>query len=278
MDYRDLCRRLVPVYGEREAKAIGRLVMEETFGLSWSDLLMDRNPEGEAEQHRLAAMTERLAKGEPVQYVLGEADFYGRRFRVTPDVLIPRPETAELCQWVVADVQMRVACRVLDIGTGSGCIAVTLAAELKNSRVAAWDISEAALAVARENAERTGVHVSFRQVDILDAPHDDGQTAFDVIVSNPPYICCSEASGMEVNVLEHEPHLALFVPDDDPLLFYRAIGRYACKALADGGALYLEINPLYAAPLAALLAEQGFSAVEKRDDDYGKTRFIKAKR
>lgn len=290
MDYREMCRKLEPVYGQREARAIGRLVMEEAFDMTWSDVVAgERLAAGD--ELRLAAIVERLERQEPVQYVLGEADFCGMRLRVTPDVLIPRPETAELCRLIAdergADARSRQpgGYRVLDIGTGSGCIAVTLARELAGSRVTAWDISEGALAVARQNAERTGVNVSFERVDILGSwalladrlAKDGAWQPFDLIVSNPPYICQSEAADMEAHVLEHEPHSALFVPDDDPLRFYRAIGNFAQSALPDGGWLYLEVNPRFSDLICEELAGLGFDADELYDD-FGKTRFVKARR
>ncbi len=169
---------------------------------------------------------------------------------------------------------------ILDIGTGSGCIACTLAAELPEAEVTAWDISEEALAIARENARRTHVHVSFEQVDILDPRliAASPQNRYQVIVSNPPYICQKEQATMERHVLDHEPHLALFVPDDDPLLFYRAIARYASLSLTPGGSLYFEINPLYATELSALLSAMSYHDIEIRNDQFGKPRMIKATR
>jgi release factor glutamine methyltransferase len=171
-------------------------------------------------------------------------------------------------------------CTLLDIGTGSGCIAITLAAEMPEAEVTAWDISAEALSVACENAKRTHVHVSFEQVDILHLPSSviHLTSAFDLIVSNPPYICNKERATMEANVLEHEPHTALFVPDDDPLLFYRAIAQYASTALKPGGWLYFEINPLYAKPLRDMLNMMLYHDIEIKEDQYGKQRMIRAKK
>lgn len=278
MNYQELWHRLSGVYDAGEAKALARMLYEVRYGLGLGDLLMGRDegvPQDELEQ--LAA---RLEHQEPIQYVLGQADFCGRTFKVSPAVLIPRPETEELCQWVVEEVreQWRAAgegLSVLDIGTGSGCIAVTLAAELPGARVTAWDISEEALLVARENALRNGVSVSFEHHDALHAT-TTAQPTTDLIVSNPPYICNRERTAMEANVLEHEPHTALFVPDDDPLLFYRAIAQYGREALKPGGRLYFEINPLYATSLSEMLRRMSYHDIAIKADQYGKQRMIRA--
>ena len=274
MTYRQLWQRLVPVYGEGEAQAIARLIYEVRYGLTLSDLLMGRDssvPQDELEQIAI-----RLERQEPVQYILGQAEFCGRTFVVNEHVLIPRPETEELCQWIIA----ADAAHILDIGTGSGCIAITLAAEMPEAEVTAWDISEEALKVAEENAKRTDVHVKFEQVDILHLPSSilHLTSAFDLIVSNPPYICNKERETMETNVLEHEPHTALFVPDDDPLLFYRAIAQYGQTALKEGGWLYFEINPLYAESLQDMFSKMSYHDIEIKEDQYGKQRMIRAKR
>ena len=274
MTYREFWQPLTAVYGEGEARAVARLVLEMHFGLTMADVLCERLPSSE----ELQCIQRRLLDGEPVQYVLGEAEFGGQRFRVSPSVLIPRPETYELCQWCLPPMLAEWEGKVLDIGTGSGCIACTLAAELPKAAVTAWDISEGALAVARENAERTGVHVSFEQVDVLDIPSARYDEKWDIIVSNPPYICEREKATMERHVLEHEPHTALFVPDDDPLLFYRAVSDYAWQTMNSGGTLCFEINPIYYKELEQLLHCRGFAAVGSREDQFGKIRFIKATR
>lgn len=279
MSYQELWCRLAKVYDEGEAKAIARMVYEVRYGLSLSDLLMGRDDK--VPQDELEQMARRLEKQEPVQYVLGETVFCGHPFYVNRHVLIPRPETAELCRWITDD-KSGGQCTVLDIGTGSGCIAVTLAAEMPEAEVTAWDISEEALEVARANAIRNHVNVTFEQVDILKAPTTHHPTPnthhLDIIVSNPPYICHQEQTTMEQNVLDYEPHTALFVPDDDPLLFYRAIATYALTALKEGGWLYFEINPLYAEPLADMLSAMSFHGIETKRDQYGKQRMIKAQR
>ena len=278
MTYRQLWQRLVPVYGEGEAQAIARLIYEVRYGLTLSDLLIGRD--SSVTQDELEQIAIRLERQEPVQYILGQTEFCGRTFVVNKHVLIPRPETAELCQWIVLGNGLQGCKKILDIGTGSGCIAITLALDIPNSQVTAWDISADALAVARENASSKHVHVSFEQVDALHLTSDichQTSDAFDLIVSNPPYICNKERETMEANVLEHEPHTALFVPNDDPLLFYRAIAQYGQTALKEGGWLYFEINPLYAEDLRAILSKMSYYDIEIKEDQYGKQRLIRAK-
>ena len=271
MTYHELWRPLTALYDAGEAQAIARMVLELRFGLTMAEVLCGQM----TDERELRQIQQRLLAGEPVQYVIGEAEFGGRRFCVAPGVLIPRPETYELCQWVIEERGERRGERILDIGTGSGCIACTLAAELPEAEVTAWDISEDALAIARENAKRTHVHVSFEQVDVL---HSPPISRYDLIVSNPPYICQQEAEAMEHHVLDHEPHQALFVPDDDPLLFYRAIAQYGSHALTPGGSLFYEINPLYANELETLLSTMSYHDIEIRNDQFGKPRMIKATR
>ena len=271
MNYEQLCQRLSNVYDTGEAKAIVRWVLDVRFGLSTADIYCGKvtqlSPNDQAE---LEKIMQRLEKAEPVQYVLGVADFCGRQFYVAPGVLIPRPETAELCHLIAEDG----GADVLDIGTGSGCIAITLALDIADAKVTAWDISDDALAIAQQNAKTLGADVSFEKRDALNI----SQTSiiWDVIVSNPPYICRKEAAEMEENVLKYEPDTALFVPDDDPLLFYRHIMNYAASALRQEGRLYFEINPIYADSIVEQLQQLGFADVQKIDDQFCKTRFIKA--
>lgn len=284
MSYQQFWHNLAPVYGEGEAKAIARMVYEIRFGLTLPDLLLGKDTQLSADQQKeLEEIIQRLQQYEPVQYVLGISDFCGRQFHVEPGVLIPRPETEELCRWVTEDVrgeklEVRGEKNILDIGTGSGCIAITLAAELPDVQVTAWDISEQALAIAKGNAQRLGTDVRFEQVDILERQNTSLTSHLSIIVSNPPYILNKERANMEDNVLKHEPHIALFVPDDDPLLFYRAIAHYGQKALKKGGSLYFEINPLCADDLAEMLRRMSYRDIETRCDQYGKQRMMKAKR
>lgn len=273
MTYRELWRTLEPLYGNGEARAVTDYVLDVCFGLSKADIMCGAVEEMTAEKAaELNKIFGRLMEGEPVQYVLGRAEFCGRWFSVRPGVLIPRPETEELCAWITADSKASASPKVLDIGTGSGCIAITLQLDMPESKVTAWDISADALDVARENAQRLGANVNFVKQDALNAK-PEGE--WDVIVSNPPYICEKEKKDMAVNVLEHEPHTALFVPDADPLLFYRAITRLAVQTLSKGGRLYFEINPIYADDTCHMMRAEGMTAVELRSDMYGKQRMAK---
>ena len=277
MTFRDFWQPLVGLYVDGEARAIARLVMERRFGLSVTDIACGAVERLDEEE--LDAVRRRLLTGEPVQYVLGEAEFCGRRFRVGPGVLIPRPETEWLCRKAVEAVVAISSQRnerngggsILDIGTGSGCIACTVALETE-AEVVAWDVSDRAIDIARSNAQTLGATVTVEKQDALNPPDD--ALRWDIIVSNPPYICEHEKMAMHENVVGHEPVEALFVPDDDPLLFYRAIARYAVRALRPGGRLLLEINPLYANELQALLTVTGFSGVKIVEDDFGKRRFV----
>lgn len=273
MTYRELWRTLEPLYGNGEARAVTDYVLDVCFGLSKADILCGAVEEMTAEKTaELNKIFGRLMEGEPVQYVLGRAEFCGRWFDVRPGVLIPRPETEELCAWITADSKVSASPKVLDIGTGSGCIAITLQLDMPESKVTAWDISADALDVAHENAKQLGANVNFVKLDALNAK-PEGE--WDVIVSNPPYICEKEKKDMAVNVLEHEPHTALFVPDADPLLFYRAITRLAVQTLNKGGRLYFEINPIYADDTCRMMQAEGMTAVELRSDMYGKQRMAK---
>lgn len=276
MTYQELKKRLQQRYSDGEATAVARYLVEIKYGLLMADVACGGVET--LDDAALAADIARLLESEPVQYVVGEAEFCGRRFFVRPGVLIPRPETEELCRWILEDNGLwSEGCEILDIGTGSGCIAVTLAAELPKAAVTAWDISETALAIARENADRLGIQVKFENQDIIhySLSTGEGGASFSLIVSNPPYVCRSEAEQMEAHVLEHEPHEALFVPDDDALVFYRAICRLGQHALLPGGWLYFEINPLYSDELMALMSEMGYVDVETRQDQFGKTRMIR---
>ena len=276
MTYREFWQRLTAIYPEGEARWVARMVMEIRYGLTHVDLLMGREQQV-ASDGELRVLLQRLLTGEPVQYVLGEAVFCGHRLTVSPAVLIPRPETEELCQWILESEASTGPSTILDIGTGSGCIAVTLASGMPLSSVAAWDVSYEALLVAGNNARQAGVEVAFSHVDVLHLPDSSAAAdEWDVIVSNPPYVCEQEKAAMLPTVLDHEPSLALFVPNDDPLLFYRNIGRYAAEALKPGGRLYFEMNAIYARDTAEMLRTLGFTDVTVRNDQCGKERFIRA--
>lgn len=287
--YAALWQSITPLYEPREAQSVVRLVLEERFGMSLTDIVCGGVESLSAADHeRLQTLMRRLQTGEPVQYVLGRAFFCGRPFHVAPGVLIPRPETEQLCRMIADDccgdgptAEASHRKRILDIGTGSGCIATTLALDIPKAEVSAVDISPEALAIACGNARSHGAKVDFieydiLQQDILKEVPPPLPSCLDAIVSNPPYIALSERTAMEANVLDHEPSLALFVSDDDPLVFYRAIGRYALRALAPGGSLYYEINPLFARELKDMLHGIGFRHVDIIGDDFGKQRFAKA--
>ena len=318
MNYSDIVNRLSACYDRHEAQAVSRLVLEECFGMSMTDICCGKVTQLSREDNeKLEKIIFRLENSEPVQYVLGSTMFCGREFHVEPGVLIPRPETEELVDRATqtATVEMDTCdhqLRILDIGTGSGCIAISILLNLndlsstgKGVKMEAWDISEEALRIARANAERLGADVDFARHDILKESHEptqadltdgtsnssghephetDGSSitqkteTYDIIVSNPPYICHAEAAEMDANVLRHEPHLALFVPDSEPLLFYRAIATYAIAHLTPGGKLFFEINRAYAKETAALLEATGFRSVDIRNDLYGNPRMIKAEK
>lgn len=266
--------RLAPVYGDGEARWMMRIVMEHVKGWDQTELAIRANDEvSDFIVSRVDDAVGRLLNGEPIQYIYGDTYWYGMTLKVTPDVLIPRPETEELVDMIVkANVGSDL--RVLDVCTGSGCIAVALAKALNFPVVKGIDISDAALRVAKENAALQKVRVDFEKADALSLA-DDGEK-YDIIVSNPPYVMDSEKSQMDRNVLDHEPALALFVPDNDALRFYKAIARYALDALSDRGRLYFELNPLTADELKYWMKAEGWSDVELLPDMHGKTRFMLA--
>ena len=258
-------------YDAQELETIKRALCTELLGVSalafYTKEVVSLSPQQES---LLESALKRLAGGEPLQYVIGSTPFCGLTFKVDGRVLIPRPETAELVEWVAQDAAPSGS--LLDVGTGSGCIAISLAHRLKSWKVQGWDISDGALEVARENNRRNGTEVEFSKVDILNAT---ARSKFDVIVSNPPYVMESEKSQMEDTVLEFEPHIALFVSDSDPLLFYRAIAEFGHRALNPGGRLYFEINPLKVKEMKDMLVSAGYHDVEVRNDIFGKPRMIK---
>ena len=306
---------LKDIYPPGEAQALVRLIMERVCGLSTHQLLLGKGKElSDTEKFKIKEIVEGLRLYKPIQYLLGIAEFYGIEVKVTPDVLIPRPETAELVERIITDYRGQ-APRILDIGTGSGCIAISLAKHLPKAEVAAVDISPEALAVAEENARLNQVSESFLALDILSEGYPSfmqgklkfhveetkvsrkenksftymkpkshtEETAvspignFNCIVSNPPYIMNKEKATMEANVLENEPHLALFDPDDDPLLVNRAIARFGHWHLGEGVHLYFEINALCGKETVAMLRQENYTEVELIQDLYGKDRIVNAK-
>lgn len=278
MKYQDFIHRLTSIYDDREARAMVRMVFDILYGMSLTDLLCGKTDElSEAEQQRIESIFSRLEQGEPIQYVLGVAEFGNHRFHVAPGVLIPRPETLCLCELINRFAASKHGVypsptRILDIGTGSGCIAITCALDNPEVQVTAWDIMPDALKIAKQNTENLHANVTFEQKDILNV----GKTSmkWHIIASNPPYICEKEKKDMERNVLDYEPYEALFVPDDDPLLFYRAIALFAKDALEDGGHLLFEINPVYAQELLSLMQDLNFRNTQITNDPFGKQRFL----
>lgn len=272
----------ITVYETQEAKEIVFWLLEHELNLKKIDILSNK-PVISAKNIDWDLIVTRLNSHEPIQYILGETSFYGRRFLVDDSVLIPRPETEELvdfvCKWEQETQRVEADKKVLDIGTGSSCIAVSLAKELSNAKVWAYDISDKALGTARKNADlNEATNVIFEKVDILQYRSDAIETEkrFDVIVSNPPYVTKQEAARMRSNVLNFEPHLALFVEDNDPLIFYQAIAHFAFQALEKDGLLLVEINENLGQETAEVFSEAGFSDVTIIQDIHSKNRFVRA--
>jgi release factor glutamine methyltransferase len=273
--------KLAAVMSTEEAEAVTSRVFEEVLGLRRIDLVMNKElPVAPELQVRLEQVLLRLLSSEPVQYVLESAPFYGREFFVSPAVLIPRPETEELVRWMLESVKDASYGRLIDFGTGSGCIPVTFAVERPDWEVMAVDISPAALAVAEKNARKFSASVSFRQLDLLayDSASSWPPAFFKVIVSNPPYIPESEADLLDDRVRKYEPGLALFTPEEDPLLFYRALQRLASVLLAPGGELFLEVHERYARETLRLFNDESFVGAELRNDIFGKPRMIRVRK
>ncbi len=290
--YKYLRRHTEPIYGELEAAQIVNMIFEEMWGVSRMKMLLNREEESPISTERAEEIAQELATGRPVQYIIGEAEFCDMRFVVREGVLIPRPESEELIRWIVSESIDRRGCKVLDIGTGSGALAISLSLKLSDPEVVAVDISKDALSIASENIERLSAKVKLIEGDALrgvenfiESEGEDGKEdreedrkMFDIIVSNPPYIPRSEESQMRINVTQHEPHLALFVPDEDPLIFYRAIARSAQKLLREGGVLYFEIHENFAVETKMMLHDEGYTQVEIRRDINEKERMICARR
>jgi release factor glutamine methyltransferase len=280
-DTRELFRKeLKGLYDKEEIDNFFYMLLQSYLGVKRLDLAI--KPElsfTKEEQSSILEALDSLKKHIPIQYILGETEFFGLAFKVGPSVLIPRPETEELVDWIInCHGNSNKQLRVLDIGTGSACIAVSLAKKLLQAKVYALDISEDALRIAKQNAELNHVEIEFIQADILNPKTWDlalKKLEFDIIVSNPPYVRKQEKSQMKDNVLMYEPHLALFVEDDDPLVFYKAIVQYAVDKLSQNGNLYFEINEYLGTPMTQLLHEYHFSDIELKQDVFKKDRMIK---
>lgn len=267
---------LAEKFTQREAELLMRILLEDLFGIDWNRQLM--NPDLRIDEHQhyqLGEAVKRLLAGEPVQYVTGMARFNDLLLKVSTAVLIPRPETEELVQKIGTSLPANKHMRIWDIGTGSGCIAIALAKHFTNAEVIAFDVSEEALQIAKENAETNGAKVTFVQDDVMNPTSDYFNQPVDLVVSNPPYVCDSERAAMETNVLDWEPEKALFVPDDDPLRFYCQILALAKKQLNPNGQVWFEINERMGVEMLSLCREMGFSNAEVLEDFAGKSRFVK---
>ncbi|MFV8352720.1 peptide chain release factor N(5)-glutamine methyltransferase [Flavobacterium sp. XS2P14] len=268
---------LTPIYDAGEAESFFYLILEEKQKLKRIDLALQ--PDLLFLEEEIVvwnSILEELKKEIPIQYLLGKTSFYGLDFEVNPNVLIPRPETEELVEWIIRNnskIEKFKDLKILDIGTGSGCIAISLAKNLPNATVSAIDVSEKALATAKKNAQNNSVNVSFINQNILQA--DDLKQQFDIIVSNPPYVRNLEKGEIKKNVLDNEPHLALFVEDEDALIFYKKIAQLAQKNLTASGMLFFEINQYLGPETVSLLEELQFKDIELRKDMYGNDRMIR---
>ena len=269
---------LESIHGVDEAESFFYLILEDKFQLKRLDLALNPSFEFSAEAMKVWKLLVIQLKQEiPIQYLLGTTEFFGLPFTVNDNVLIPRPETEELVDWIIKEekkIEREKAIKILDIGTGSGCIAISLAKNIPNSRVFAIDVSAKALEVARKNAEINSVSVTFLKKNILET--DDLLEQFDIIVSNPPYVRNLEKQEIKKNVLDNEPHLALFVEDFDALVFYRKIISLAMKNLNEDGQLFFEINQYLGSEMIAILQENDFESVELRKDIYGNDRMTRA--
>ncbi len=272
--FSDIVSEITAVYPENEAKSIAYLLLAYAGSLSKTDILLDKPVEL---RHDIAPLVLRLQQHEPIQYIIGEGDFYGRLFYVSPDTLIPRPETEELVAYVLENAPLQ-AHKIIDIGTGTGCIAISLALDLPQAQVTAYDISEKALAVAQQNKQRHKAGVRFIQQDFLAVAEQTQVEPYDIIVSNPPYVTHREKEEMLANVLAYEPHLALFVPDENPLLFYKALAQFAWLNLSPAGFCAVEINQYLGQATAESFQKAGFGQVELLQDFFGRERFVVARR
>ncbi|WP_342644304.1 peptide chain release factor N(5)-glutamine methyltransferase [Mucilaginibacter sp. CSA2-8R] len=270
--------QLALLYHSQEADAMASVVLSDLTGYSKAKLKAFTDdtisPEHQLQLHKIL---EELVTGKPIQYVLGHAHFYGLNFKVTPATLIPRPETEELVQWVLDTLSDVGQPTVLDVGTGSGCIPITVKYQLPNSKVFAIDISSDALTVAQDNAQTNGVDVTFVEADVLNMQAEEiAKQCYQVVISNPPYITETDKLQMHKNVTDFEPHTALFVPDTNPLLFYTAITDFAATHLVKGGFLFFEINESYGSATMDVMKQKGFINAELRQDLMGKDRMIRA--
>jgi release factor glutamine methyltransferase len=279
---------LITLYDLKELEAITLLTITEIANLSKAKIKAFPEHELSSQQsEKLENVLNQLKTGKPIQYILGKTEFYGLTFNVNPSVLIPRPETEELVEWALSSMQLTVGSKqlvtghILDIGTGSGCIAISLKKNLPDYKVSAIDISKDALGTAKENAKLNEVNIDFIKTDILNLKSDpdsyrDEHSKFEIIISNPPYVTLRDKTQMHTNVTDFEPHTALFVPEDDPLIFYKAIADFSASHLVQNGLLFFEINESYGKEIIQILTEKGFKNIELRKDMSGRDRMIKA--
>jgi release factor glutamine methyltransferase len=271
-------KELSALYDTKEIDSLCMIVLAEITGTSSAKIKAFPELEILEEQSsHINQILTRLKTGEPLQYILGHTEFFGLPFKVNPSVLIPRPETEELVEWIISSTEnsQLIAERILDIGTGSGCIAISLKKNL-NAELSAIDISTSALNTAKENAELNNVNINFIHADILNLKSEIRSSKFAIIVSNPPYVTLEDKKQMHYNVTDFEPHNALFVPENDPLIFYKAITDFAAKRLEKGGLLFFEINEGYGEEMIALLNRESFINIELKEDMSGKPRMMKA--
>ncbi|MEQ9373617.1 MAG: peptide chain release factor N(5)-glutamine methyltransferase [Imperialibacter sp.] len=274
--FTEVANQLILIYGANEAQSITDYLLEGTLAVTAKERLAKKPLElSDFDLDVLEEAVKRLKNEEPVQHVVGYGWFYGRKFQVNKEVLIPRPETEELVHWIVNSHEKPDRAKLLDIGTGSGCIPISAKLEMPTFQCEGWDVSEPALAVARKNASKLGAEIQFKHANILEAMIDKG--AFNIIVSNPPYVRHSEKPLMGKNVLAFDPSLALFVGDDDPLIFYRKIAGLARTGLKNGGWLYFEINEAFGKEMKDLLDSLSYSNIELRQDINGKDRMIRGR-
>jgi release factor glutamine methyltransferase len=274
--FRQTSGMLEKAYGKQEAQSLSFLLLENLFTLSRSEILIGKETETSEKIFLLNHYIERLNNFEPVQYILGSTEFYGYPFEVNPSVLIPRPETEELVRLIISENRKKSTLSIIDIGTGSGCIAITLKKELPQALLYAVDISEQALATAQKNAVLNNAEVAFLHKDILSPETTIPET--NIVVSNPPYVIHTEKKLMNANVLKHEPHLALFVEESNPLLFYKAIAEKARKYLLPGGRIYFEINEQFGKKTAEILTQTGFKEVRIIKDLHDKDRMVRGEK
>lgn len=276
-DYKNsFIQQLISFYDKEEIESFFFLILSRLKNIARVDLALNSDLEfSEDELNKIMLYTEELKNYKPIQYILGTTTFFGLEFEVNPNVLIPRPETEELVNWIISENKNQKKLKILDIGTGSGCIAISLAKNLK-AEVTAFDISEDALDTAQKNADNNQTFILLAEFDILNDTWEGEE--FDIIVSNPPYVRELEKEQIKPNVLNNEPHLALFVPDNDPLIFYRKIADFALKHLSENGQLFFEINQYLDKETVNLLAEKGFKNINLKKDIYGNNRMIFAQK